>query len=185
MLTVLASTLACGSVAAALAQSAPAVRSVTANGTISCGSATGTMTFSPPLTAKDKSKTSLTYYPAQCTTTVTNLPRNEIFKKPWDRWPTVCTWTWNGGISCSIRNGWGGSPVIVTNTMIAVSKPHFVQTSVGDVGIVMDGTATGSFAGPAAVTLNTSTLYSQFEAELAKGGVSSLAFTSGTANVGG
>jgi hypothetical protein len=63
----------------AITQPAAAVSAVTANGTLSCSAATGTVTFSPPLTQNGSSKVVLKYYPRQCTTTATNLPPTEIF----------------------------------------------------------------------------------------------------------
>jgi hypothetical protein len=182
MVAVSASALACG-VLVTIAQSAAAVSAVTANGTLSCSAAKGTITFSPPLTENGTSSGRLKYFPRQCTTTATNLPSTELIIGQ-DYIDLRGSSASNPGFG-RIFNYWGGSlPAAVAATKISVPGSQFVTTASGDVGIAMQGTAKGSFAGPTQVTLNSTTSISAFQAELQKGGVSKLTFTSGSANIG-
>ncbi len=182
MMAVSASAVACG-VLLTITQSAGAASGVTANGTLSCSTAKGTVTFSPPLTVNGTSKGALKYLPRQCTTTATNLPSTELIIGQ-DYMDLRGSAASNPGYG-RIFNYWGGSlPTAVAKTKISVTASQFVTTASGDVGIVLQGTAKGSFAGPTQVTLNSTTSSKVFQSELEGGGVPKLTFTSGSADVG-
>jgi len=165
-----------GFVSAASASGGPVI----ATGALSSTTVTGTITFSPALTESGSSTASLTYDPQDCTVIDSNVIVNrgvDIIRM----YPGSTVATPLGG---GYVNMWTGSPGNIAPTDISISGSQFVTTESGDVGIVVQGTATDSFAGAAEVTLNSDLSMSDFDSELNSGGVSSLTFTSGSATVG-
>jgi hypothetical protein len=176
---ILASALTIAALAAVI-QSAGATTAVVANGTLTCSAAKGTVTFSPPLTEDGTSTATLNYSPHKCTSTATNIPVKDVNSGG----DTVIARVPPGGPLVKITNTWAASSVPVANTKISIKSWSFVANKAGNESIVILGTAKGSFAGPSKVTLNSNTPSKTFQAELQKGGVPNLTFTSGTANVG-
>jgi hypothetical protein len=165
-----------GYVSAASASGGP----VTATGALSSATVTGTITFSPALTESGSSTASLTYDPQNCTTMLSNV----IVNRGVDIIRMYPGSTFGTPLGAGYINTWTGIPGNIAPTNISISGSQFITTESGDVGIMLQGTATGSFAGSAEVTLNSNLSVSAFDSELDSGGVSSLTFTSGSTMVG-
>jgi hypothetical protein len=165
-------------VLATVTTSSAAVSGITATGTLSCGAATGTLTFSPPLTSGNTSKAVLNYKPTNCTHSGGNLPsRIKIgFGRDKGSGSSPCL--------CIYINTWSSRQASIANSRISVKSSSFVTTPSGNEALTYQGAATGSFAGPVAVTLNSTTSSSEFQSELQNGGVPSLTFTSGSTKLG-
>ncbi|MGH3159661.1 MAG: hypothetical protein ACRDNF_24245, partial [Streptosporangiaceae bacterium] len=74
---ILGTALACGVLATVTASSAT-VAGIKATGILNCSAATGTLTFSPPLTSGATSKAVLDYKPTHCTQADGNLSHIKI-----------------------------------------------------------------------------------------------------------
>jgi hypothetical protein len=173
---ILGAALGCG-VLASVTASSSAVAGITATGTLKCTAATGTLTFSPPLTSGATSKVTLNYKPTHCTNSDANISRIKIgFGSDKGSGSSPCL--------CIYINTWKSPQAPVANSTITVKKSSFVTTTSGDVALQYQGAAVGSFAGPVNVTLNSNTTSSEFQSELDGSGVPSLTFTSGTTKLG-
>jgi hypothetical protein len=185
MLTVLASAGIGGvlTTAAQPAVASQAAKAIVANGSLSCPDARGTITFSPPLTAAGTSQVGVKYNPSSCTTTATNLPAGMIING--GDYAVSYTYSLKTGAVWNIMsNWWAGGGLAIADSKVTIASGTFSTTKGKDEGITIEGTATGSFAGPVDVVLNTSTTTAAFNKELESTGVSTMKITSGTAALG-
>ncbi|HEX4059580.1 MAG TPA: hypothetical protein VHY58_01050 [Streptosporangiaceae bacterium] len=164
------------------AVAAPAAK-IVANGSLSCPTLKGTITFSPPLTETGSSTGSIKYNPHKCTTTATNLPAGIIIGG--GDGVVVLNYSLAHGAQWGIMpNWWTGGSLAIADSKVTIASGTFSTTKGKDEGMVLQGTAENSFAGPVQVTLNSSTTTAAFNKELETSGVSSLKITSGTATLG-